>query len=120
MIARSRTGGGETATANVSFGTDRRRPTVTIAPAGGSFRVRVADPGGKQASGLAPGGTTIDWGDGERSEGITRSSRHRYAKAGRRTVVVEAADKAGNTIKVRLKVRAPAPRKASRKTPRKH
>lgn len=111
VIARSRTGGGETATPTVSFGTDRRRPIATIAPAGRRFRVRVVDPGGKQASGPAGGGTTIDWGDGEQSEGITRSASHRYAKPGPRTVVVRAADKAGNTIGARLKIRVPAVRK---------
>lgn len=108
VIATSRTGGGETATAPVAFGTDRRRPTVTVQRTGKRIRVRVADPGGKgRTSGVASGGTTITWGDGERSEGITRSASHRYAKAARRTIVVRAGDRAGNVANFRTTLRAP-------------
>lgn len=106
IIATSRTGGGETATETVDFGTDRRRPTITVKRVGKRIRVRVADPGGKgRASGVAPGGTTIEWGDDDRSEGVTRSASHRYAKAGRRTIVVRTQDAAGNVARLRTTLR---------------
>ncbi|MFA4929530.1 MAG: hypothetical protein WC558_13510, partial [Patulibacter sp.] len=108
VIATSRTGGGETATAPVTFGTDRRRPTVTVKRVGKRIRVRVVDPGGKgTASGLASGGTTIDWGDDEQSDGVTRSASHRYKKAARRTIVVRTQDEAGNAVTVRTTLRVP-------------
>jgi hypothetical protein len=107
VIATSRTGGGETATASVEFGTDRRRPTISVKRVGKRIRVRVVDPGGRRASGVAAGGTTIDWGDDDQSDGVTRSASHRYEKAARRTIVVRAQDEAGNVARLRTTLRVP-------------
>ncbi|MGX6449280.1 PKD domain-containing protein, partial [Patulibacter sp. S7RM1-6] len=114
IVATSRTGGGDTASPELTFGTDRRRPVATAKVVRRRVRVTVQDPGGTRASGLAEGGTTVDWGDDETTEGRTRSASHAYAKAGRRTVVVRAQDAAGNVSTTRVRLRVPGPRRPSR------
>lgn len=108
VVATSRTGGERTATPAVEFGTDRRRPLATVRRVGKRIVVRVTDPGGrKQASGVAAGGTTVDWGDDDVTEGATRTAKHRYKRAGRRTIVVRTHDQAGNKTVVRTTLRVP-------------
>jgi hypothetical protein len=112
VSAASRTGGGETVSPESTFGTDRRPPLVSITRKGRRVRVRVTDPGGKgRASGPAEGGTTIDWGDDETSDGVDRSASHAYEKAATVSIVVRAQDTAGNVTNVRQAVRVPGPAK---------
>ena len=64
--------------------------------------VRVKDAGGRNhASGPLDSGTTIDWGDGETADAVTRGASHRYVAAGSYAVVVRATDTAGNATAVR-------------------
>lgn len=116
VLATSRTGGGDTATAVSRFGTDRRRPEVTVTTTGLRVVVRVRDLGGQRASGVLAGATTIDWGDGENAEGLTRGGSRRYAQAGRRSIVVRSRDVAGNTVARRVRVVLRAPRATKRRS----
>ncbi len=105
VVATSRTSGGTTATPTVRFGVDRRRPVARVTVRGTRVRVRVTDPGVRgRRSGIASGGTAVDWGDGTDDQGLTRSASHRYAKPGRRTVTVRTADAAGNRLTARIPV----------------
>lgn len=115
VVATSRTGGGDTASPELPFGTDRRRPVATAKVVGRRVRVTVKDPGGTRASGVAPGGTTVDWGDDETTEGRTRNASHTYATGGRRSIVVRTQDAAGNVASFRFRVRVAGPRRPAKK-----
>ncbi|CAB4948103.1 unannotated protein [freshwater metagenome] len=112
VTARSRTGGGQTTTPVSTFATDRRRPLVTVTRRGRRVLVRVTDPGGgRRASGVAEGGTTVDWGDGTTDDGLTRRAVHRYADGGPSGVLVRATDDAGNVTTLRRRLTLPGPRR---------
>jgi hypothetical protein len=115
VTATSRTDGGETTSPTASFGTDRRPPLVAFARKGRRIRVLVSDPGGQgRASGPAPGGTTIDWGDEETSDGVSRSAGHLYAKTATVSVVVRTQDAAGNVTSVRRSLKVKGPKKGAK------
>jgi hypothetical protein len=105
VTARSRTTGGETTTPVATFGTDRRAPLVSVVRKDRRVVVRVKDAGGRNhASGPLDSGTTIDWGDGETADAVTRDASHRYAAAGSFSVLVRATDTAGNVTSVRRRI----------------
>jgi hypothetical protein len=111
VTAASRTGGGETAAPAASFGTDRRPPLVGFVRKGRRVRVVIKDAGGYgKSSGPAPGGTTIDWGDDETTDAVTRSAGHLYDETRTVSVVVRAMDTAGNVTNVRRSLRVVGPK----------
>ncbi|MBB4664735.1 hypothetical protein [Conexibacter arvalis] len=101
--------------------TARARLTGAKRP-GSSLRLtlRPSDPPPPVAAGAAPAKTSgvasviVDWGDRSRRERVKRGARHAYARAGRYTIRITVADKAGNKAVVRQVVKIAAPRRGGR------
>ena len=79
----------------LSLAVNRRRRRATI---------RASDGPRGQVSGVADGSTVVHWGDGRTSFG-TRALAHTYRRGGAYTVRVSATDNAGNTRRLKRKVR---------------
>lgn len=80
---------------------DGSRPSVRLSRRGPVLNVRVSDRG----SGVSPGSIRISFGDGAHAARHARAA-HRYGRAGSFTVYVTAADRAGNRVSFRRRVRA--------------
>jgi hypothetical protein len=83
---------------------DRVPPRVSIEVHGSHVVVDVRDGPRRQVSGVAPGGTTVHWGDGHSSIGTGRLS-HRYKRRGHYTVKVSAIDRAANSVHVTRRIK---------------
>jgi hypothetical protein len=92
-----------------------RRPGATL-----KLTLRPSDPPPPPAKGAQPARTSgvasviVDWGDKSRRERVRLGAQHVYARAGRYTIRVTVADKAGNKAVVRQVVRVAEPRRARR------
>jgi hypothetical protein len=83
---------------------DRTPPRMRVSVRGGSVTVRVLDGPKGQVSGVKAGSVKVSFGDGGTRHGRIRF-KHSYAHAGSYTIVVSAADNAGNKGTVRRRVR---------------
>ena len=104
---------------------DTLAPTATVRLAGArrpestlKLTLRPTDPAPPAAPGAEPARSSgvasaiVDWGDRSRRERVKRGAQHVYARAGRYTIRVTVADKAGNKTVVRQPVKIAAPRRA--------
>jgi hypothetical protein len=85
---------------------DRTPPRIAVGVHGAMLTVRVSDQPRGQTPGLARGSLRVVLGNGHTVRGRAKV-RYRYAHAGTYTVLVSAADKAGNRRTVRRRVRVP-------------
>jgi hypothetical protein len=83
---------------------DRTPPSVSVRVRGSSVTVRVRDLPKGESSGVDAGSVHVRFGDGHSGSGHENLT-HRYKRGGSYTVVVTAADNAGNTVHVRRMVR---------------
>lgn len=83
---------------------DRRPPRVRLRVRGSQVTVTVSDGPRGQGSGLRAGSVKVRFGDGRTGHGRARL-RHSYTRPGRYTIVVSAADNAGNRATVRRRVK---------------
>jgi len=93
-----------------------RRPGATL-----KLTLRPSDPPPPPAKGAQPVRTSgvasviVDWGDKSRRERVRLGAQHVYARAGRYTIRVTVADKAGNKAVVRQVVKVAEPRRRGRR-----
>jgi hypothetical protein len=83
---------------------DRTAPQVSLRRRGHTLTVTVSDGPRGQVSGVADGGTSVRWGDRRASTGTRRLS-HTYRHGGAFTINVSTTDNAGNTRRLRKRVR---------------
>jgi hypothetical protein len=83
---------------------DRTPPRARVHAQGPSVTVSVGDGPKGEASGVKLGSVKVSFGDGH-SGGARKTLRHSYSHAGTYTIVVSAADNAGNKMTVRKVVR---------------
>ena len=83
---------------------DRTPPHVRVRVLGSAVRVTVIDGARGQCSGVRSGSVRVKFGDGASARGRA-VFRHAYARGGTYTIVVAAADNAGNRRTIRRRVR---------------
>jgi len=96
--------------------TGAKRPGTTL-----KLAIAPSDPPPAPAPGTQPAKTSgvaevlVDWGDKSRRERVKRGAQHAYARAGRYTIRVTVADKAGNKAVVRQVVKVVTPPRRGRR-----
>lgn len=102
--------GQETGSLSGRISVDRTPPKVKLRRRGAVVKIEIDDGPKSGSSGLAKG--KVSYGDGEggkpKAKGkaaTTARERHRYQNPGSYTVRVEAKDRAGNTVKKRVRVK---------------
>jgi len=83
---------------------DHTPPRVGVRVRGSSVTVSLSDEPKGESSGVKSASVKVNFGDG-RSGGARTTLRHAYAHSGTYTIVISAADKAGNKTIVRKRVR---------------
>lgn len=115
------------ATTPGQFRVDTLAPTTTTRLSGAlrpgatlKLTLQPSDPPPTPAKGAQPARTSgiasviVDWGDKTRRERVRLGAQHAYARAGRYTIRVTVADKAGNKAVVRQVAKIVMPRRARR------
>lgn len=85
---------------------ERTPPKIAVHMHGASVTVRISDVPKGQSPGLARGSVKVAFGNGHAVHGRA-TVRYRYSGAGTYTIVVSAADKAGNRRTLRKRVHVP-------------
>lgn len=108
VVARS-VAGETTATESQPLRLDHAPPDATLRKRGARVVVRIVDGRRGRVSGVAPGGSSIRWGDGRVDPAVGARRAHRYRRVGRYRIAVRTLDRAGNRGTTTLVVRIGRP-----------